>query len=79
MNQNQIEIYKFRLTLLLKNLHSFDSGADIHRLGNIRNGAQLLLLSLDDIDDIDDDKCASIVSSLETQALDFLKKKFGFL
>lgn len=77
MTQQDIDKLIQRMDQVLSALKNQNSGADIHKVNNIRNTAGMLISQLrDDPHCMKAELVKQIASNVETQLIDFYKEKY---
>lgn len=71
------ELFKCRVDCVVNILSHYNSAADIHKVGNLRNRASLLLelIKMDQ----EETMISGILKRLENDLVDFIKRKYGYI
>ena len=75
MTNTQRDVLKYRLDLVMRNLRTQHSGADVHEVGNMLNSATMIMEVInEDLETLD--IIEARVKKIEGQQVAFFKRKF---
>lgn len=79
MDQNKKACLTDRLYNVISSLRNQNSGADIHKVNNMRHTASLLIDDLASDDSLDYDCAKRIVENIENDLVSFFKDKYSYM
>lgn len=80
MTEQQRDILQWRLDCILNAVtRAGGSGADVHRLTNMRHTGQMLKQLIKEGDSVPYPKAEAIMKRLEVDAVEFFKRKYAYM